>query len=85
MISGGTPTTTEPANFPMMEEERSREVAVERRRRREAEAPSDIWELFPAVVVPVPSSLKTGFNFAIESMVALWRIPSSRVMETVED
>ena len=73
--SGGTPTTAEPANFPIMEDERPRDVAVERRRRRHADAPSEIWELFPAVVVPV--SEKTGFSFAIESVVALWRIPSS--------
>ena len=73
--SGGTPTTVDPANFPIMEDDRPSEVAVERRQRRAAEAPSDICELFPAVVVPV--SLKTGFNFAIDCAVALWRIPSS--------
>ena len=77
--SGGTPTTTEPANFPMGE--RPSAVAVERRQRRVADAPSEIWELFPAVVVPV--SLNTGFSFAIEAVVALWRIPSSRDTGTV--
>ena len=50
-------------------------MAVERRHMRVADAPSEICELFPAVVVPV--SLKTGFSFAIEDVVALWRIPSS--------
>ena len=35
-------------------------------------------------MVPV-SCLKTGFNFAIDSTVAVWRIPSSAVTETVSD
>ena len=73
--------TVEPANFPMMEEERPRWVAVERRQRREAAAPSEIWEELPAVVVPV--SLKTGFNWDIERGEALGRIPSSWVIVVV--
>ena len=52
-----------------MEEERPREEAVERRIRRAAAAPSDIWELLPAVVVPV--CLKTGLSLAIDSVEAL--------------
>lgn len=67
--------------FPMMEGWREREVARERRQRRVAKAPSEIWEEFPAVVVPVGE--KAGGRWDSLVAVVVGRMESSRVM-TVE-
>lgn len=48
--------------------------------KRQAAAPSDTWELFPAVVLP--PFLKAGFNFARDSRVVPSRTPSSWEMTT---
>ena len=78
--SGATPTTVDPTYLPMMEEERPRDVAVERRPRSIAEAPSDTCEELPAVKVPV--ALKTVLSLPRMATEVSWRIPSSWVIRT---
>ncbi|KAL8996753.1 MAG: hypothetical protein Q9188_006487, partial [Gyalolechia gomerana] len=55
---GGTPMVVEMMNFPIMEGVKEREEAIERRFRRRAVAPSEIWEELLAAEVPV--SLNPG-------------------------
>jgi len=50
-------------------------LAVDLLAKTTAAAPSETWELFPAVVVPV--GLKAGFSFARLSSVVYFLIPSS--------
>lgn len=62
-----------------MEGLREREEAIERRFRRRAIAPSEIWEEMLAAEVPV--SLKAGgLSLASETWVVEGRMPSSAVM-----
>ena len=67
--------------MPIMEGERDKLSAAERRARRTATAPSETWLELPAVAVPV--SLNTGLSFAIAFMETSWRMPSSLRTRTV--
>ncbi len=82
IVEGGTPVVVVVMYFPRMEGVRERDVAVERRARTRAVAPSESWEELAAVVVP--GFLKAGFKVDMEVGEALWRIPSSAVIVTVE-
>mmetsp|Transcript_45355 Transcript_45355/g.112650 ORF Transcript_45355/g.112650 Transcript_45355/m.112650 type:complete len:202 (-) Transcript_45355:444-1049(-) len=78
MISGGTPTTANDTNLPMMG--RCSRSAALRRASRQRAAPSDTWLELPAVVDP--PFWKAGLSLDSVSIEVPARMPSSLSMTT---